>query len=128
MGVEQHPQPAFGDLASVDEWLDRNWDDGVQLETVPPRERITVRTQNHAYELVVLSGETADVLIRGGEFFPRFSRVRLSGATAGGRILKRRGVYVGLCMELVRDRRRIVTSPVREVSRLGVEADDAAEE
>ncbi len=49
--------------------------------------------------------------MRGGEFFPERTPVRLEGSTCGGSILKRRGIYVGLRME-------IVPQPVELISRV----------
>jgi hypothetical protein len=70
-----------------------------------------VQTRNSLYEITVLDGRTGDVLVRGGEFFPVRTPVRLEGSTCGGSILKTRGIYVGLRME-------IVPQPVELVSRL----------
>jgi hypothetical protein len=72
---------------------------------------LAVRTTNSLYEITVLDGRTGDVLVRGGEFFPVRTTVRLEGSTCGGSILKRRGIYVGLRME-------IVPQPVEPVSRV----------
>ena len=61
---------------------------------------LAVRTTNSLYEITVLNGHTGDVLLRGGEFFPERTPVRLEGSTCGGSILKSRGIYVGLRMEI----------------------------
>jgi hypothetical protein len=50
-------------------------------------------------------------VLRGGEFFPVRTAVRLEGSTLGGSILKWRGIYVGLQME-------IVPEPAEMVSRV----------
>jgi hypothetical protein len=72
---------------------------------------LAVRTTNSVYEITVLNGQTGEVLLRGGEYFPVRTPVRLEGSTCGGSILKRRGIYVGLRME-------IVPQPVELVSRV----------
>ena len=72
---------------------------------------LAVCTANSVYEITVLNGHTGEVLMRGGEFFPERTAVRLEGSTCGGSILKRRGIYVGLRME-------IVPQPVEVVSRV----------
>jgi hypothetical protein len=72
---------------------------------------LAVRTTNSLYEITVLNGHTGEVLVRGGEFFPVRTPVRLEGSTCGGSILKRRGIYVGLRME-------IIPQPVELVSRV----------
>jgi hypothetical protein len=64
-------------------------------------ESLAVRTTNSLYEITVLNGRTGEVLVRGGEFFPARTPARLEGSTFGGSILKSRGIYVGLRMEIV---------------------------
>jgi hypothetical protein len=72
---------------------------------------LAVCTANSVYEITVLNGRTGEVLVRGGEFFAERTPIRLEGSTCGGSILKRRGIYVGLRME-------IVPQPVELVSRV----------
>jgi hypothetical protein len=92
-------------------------DDGLQLDSCLPFERIVVRTRNSAYDLVVVSGPQGEMLIRGGRLFPQFRAAQLVGATASGPAVKLLGVYPGLCMEFVVDGRAVITSPVLEVLR-----------
>jgi hypothetical protein len=80
---------------------------------------LAVQTSNSLYEITVLNGHTGEVLVRGGDFFPERTAARLEGSTCGGSILKRRGIYVGLRME-------IVPQPVELVSK--VEHDPATGE
>jgi hypothetical protein len=107
------------ELASFDAWAAREWNEGLQIDTVPDFERLVVRTRHTVYEIIVLCGETGDVLIRGGAFFPEFRRARLTGATGRGSALKLLGIYVGFHMELQLDRQRIVTSRVESIVRQG---------
>jgi hypothetical protein len=104
-------------VAILSSWSDLDWDqaDGLQLETQEEFERIVVRTCNSVYEMIVECGSTGDVLVRGGSFFPSFSKAQLAGSSFGGSFLKQRGIYVGLRMELFHDGRRIVTSPVKSI-------------
>ena len=76
---------------------------------------LAVRTSNNLHEITVLNGRTGEVLVRGGEFFPVRTPVRLEGSTCGGSILRRRGTYVALRME-------IVPRPVEPVSRAEYDA------
>ena len=101
---------------SVDAWVERDWNDGIQIDSCPALEHIEVRTLNSVYEVIVLDGCAGEVLIRGGRFFPEFRRARLAGATARN-ALKLLGIYVGLRMELYVDDQPIVTSAVRRISR-----------
>jgi hypothetical protein len=97
--------------AILDAWSDSEWNDGVQIDQMEELTTLTVQTSNSLYEITVLNGQTGEVLVRGGELFPVRTPVRLEGSTCGGSILKRRGIYVGLRME-------IVPQPVELVSRL----------
>ena len=97
--------------AILDGWSDSEWSDGVQIDQIEELTTLAVQTSNSLYEITVLNGHTGDVLVRGGEFFPVRTAVRLEGSTCGGSILKRRGIYVGSRMEIVRE-------PVELVSRV----------
>jgi hypothetical protein len=97
--------------ASLDAWSVSEWNDGVQIDQMEELTTLAVQTSNSLYEITVLNGHTGEVLVRGGEFFPERTPVRLEGSTCGGSILKRRGIYVGLRME-------IVPLPVELVSRV----------
>src|SRR5438309_3054920 len=97
--------------AILDAWANPEWNDGVQIDQIEELTTLAVQTSNSLYEITVLNGHTGEVLVRGGEFFPVRTPVRLEGSTCGGSILKRRGIYVGLRME-------IVPQPVELVSRV----------
>jgi len=107
-GTETISCPSAGIL---DAWSDSNWNDGVQIDQIEELTTLAVRTTNSVYEITVLNGRTGEVLVRGGEFFPVRTPVRLEGSTCGGSILKKCGIYVGLRME-------IVPQPVELVSRV----------
>jgi hypothetical protein len=85
-------------------------DQGVQINQMEKLATLAVRARNTVYEIAVLNGHTGEVLVRGGEFFPERMAVRLEGSSFGGSILKWRGIYVGLRME-------IVPEPVEMVSK-----------
>ncbi len=74
--------------AVLDCWSEKEWNDGVQIEQTGELEQLAVRTRNSVYEITVLNGLTGEVLLRGGEFFPVRTAVRLEGSTLGGSILK----------------------------------------
>lgn len=109
-------------------WANHDWnqDSGVQVETLRDMDRILVRTYNSVYELIVRSGTHGDVMIRGGKFFPAFTRILLSGSSLGGSFLKRLGIYVGFRMELFLDGETIITSPVTAISVCPLESLNAA--
>jgi len=88
----------------------------VQLEELSALDQLVVKTENSTYEIILLSAATADVLVRGGAFYPVFTAARLAGSSLGGSFLKLRSVHVGFRMELSSDRGFIVTSAVRSVA------------
>jgi hypothetical protein len=83
---------------------------------MPDMDRLSVDTENSTYEVIVISGRSGDILVRGGRFFPEFTPARLAGSSLGGSFLKLRGVYVGFNLEIHFDQRMIVTSRVRRIS------------
>jgi hypothetical protein len=97
-------------------WADHDWRDGVRVDDLAPFDRLTVTTANSTYNCVVVSPSTADLLVRGGAFFPDFTPAHLAGSSLGGSFLKLGTVHVGFCLELVAEGRSIVTSPVRAIA------------
>lgn len=102
--------------AVLNVWNSHSWDDGLHIEQLNALERLTVLTQHSTYEIVVVSPGTAEVLVRGGEFFPQFTAARLAGCTLGGSFLKMRSIHVGFRIEFAVGRGVIVTSPVRTIT------------
>ena len=102
--------------ALLDTWSSHDWTEGVQLESMPDMETLTVRTENSTYEITVISGRTGDILIRGGRFFTEFTPARLAGSSPGGSFLKLRGIYVGFSLEIHFEKRLIITSRVRKIA------------
>jgi hypothetical protein len=118
---EEHASIAYessgtGMSTVIDGWLSRVFDDSIDLRACVPFERINARTSGSLYELIVLAGRSGEVLVRGGRFFPEFREAILCGSTAGGSLLKRRSLGVGLRMEFLVGNRIVVTSPVSELS------------
>jgi len=85
--------------------------DEVQTEQLDEGETITVSTANSTYQMKVVCGSTGEVQVVGGRHFPQTTRVTLLGASVGS-LLKVRSICVGLCLELLYQGRRVVTSPV----------------
>jgi hypothetical protein len=98
--------------AILDAWSDGKWDQGVQINQLPELTTLAVRTQNTVYEITILNGQAGEVLVRGGKFFPERTAVRLEGCTFGGSILKWRGIYVGMRMEIIREPVEMVSETV----------------
>ena len=94
----------------------REWKDGVQIEDLNDLEILFVKTRNSIYEITVICGRDGDILVRGGQFFPQKTAAQLAGASFGGSLLKMRGVYLGLNMEILHDGRTVLTSPVESIT------------
>ena len=87
--------------------------EGVTLTDIEPLSTLFVRTKNSVYRII--ASENSNVLIQGGEFFPKMAQARLNGSGFGGNLLKLEWIGVGLCMEIYQGSQRIITSPVRAI-------------
>ena len=102
--------------AVLSTWNSHSWDDGLHIDQLTALDRLTVLTHHSTYEIVLVSPASGEVLVRGGEFFPEFTTVRLAGSTLGGSFLKMRSIHLGFRIEFAVGRGVIVTSPVRTIS------------
>jgi hypothetical protein len=110
--IRQSAVPASAVLSA---WQTYSWRDGIQIDRLTALDRVTVRTRHSVYEIIVIGSATADVLVRGGEFFPEFTKARLAGCTLGGSFLKLRSIYIGFHIEFALGDGVIITSPVRTI-------------
>ena len=101
--------------AQLDTWTRTDWSTGWALADLPPLQVLDVRTRNSWYEITVVSGETGDVLVRGGRFFPERRTAHLAGSSMGGCFLKLRSIHIGFCLELHAGGQVVVTSPVQHL-------------
>lgn len=101
--------------AILDNWSDDTWANGLQIDHREDMETLAVRTGNSLYEITIIEGQSGEVLVRGGQFFPELTPARLTGATLGGSFCKMRGIYVGFRMELQANGQRFVTTPVESI-------------
>jgi hypothetical protein len=109
-------QTAVPASAVLSAWQSHAWDEGISVDQLPAFDRLVVETRHSTYEIVMTGTGSAEVLVRGGSFFPEFTRARLAGSSLGGSFLKLRSIHVGFCMEFALEKRVIVTSPVRSVT------------
>ena len=65
----------------------------------------------------VLAPTSGEILVRGGRFFPDFTRVRVSGSSLGGGCLKLRGIYAGYLLELEHEGMTVRTTRIQAVDR-----------
>lgn len=89
--------------------------DGISVRDLDPLTTLHVRTCNSHYRIVI--ARQSAVFVQGGRFFPEATDARIEGSSAGGSFLKVGWIGVGLCLEIWARGRRIVTSPVRTISR-----------
>lgn len=89
--------------------------EGINLRDLEPLTTLHVRTCNSHYRIVI-SRQTS-IYVEGGRFFPEATDARLEGSSFGGSFLKMGWIGVGLCMEIFARGQRIVTSPVRSITR-----------
>ena len=100
----------------LDTWSASPWSDGLQLGNLRALETLEVTTKNTVYEITLTDPRSGEVLVRGGRFFPVYTRVLLAGASLSGSFLKLLGIYVGFSMEFHTDDGPIVTTRVREIA------------
>src|SRR5262245_52233403 len=107
--IRQSAVPASAVLSA---WQTYPWRDGIQIDQLTALDRVIVRTKHSIYEIIVVAAASAEVLVRGGHFFPEFARARLAGCTLGGSFLKLRSIYIGFHIEFALGDGVIITSPV----------------
>jgi hypothetical protein len=89
--------------------------DGVCVRDLEPLTTLLVETCNSRYRITISSH--AAIYVQGGRFFPEPTSARLDGSSAGGSFLKVAWIGIGLRMEIFAGGQRIVTSPVRDITR-----------
>jgi hypothetical protein len=102
---------------SLDDLSSLRWTDGFQTDALAPLDELLVETTNTRYAITVLLPSTGDVLIRGGRYFPAYTRARVAGSSLGGSCLKIRGIYVGCFLEIARDGHTVRTTRIRSAVR-----------
>ena len=93
---------------------------GVALGSIQPLASLIVDTRNTRYHIIVRQSD--EIIIQGGTFFPDPTPARLEGASLGASLLRLGWIGLGLRMEIRANGQRIVTTPVRAITR----ADDKA--
>ena len=114
--LDGRPSNLVSSGALLDTWTSHDWSGGVRVDRLAALDRLDVTTCNSRYEIIVLAPSTADVMVRGGAFFPEFTRARVAGSSLGGSFLKLHTIHPGFRLELADGSRSIVTSPVRHIA------------
>jgi hypothetical protein len=111
----QHERTLLPRTATLEGFVDNLADTpGIRLRDVEPLTAIVVRTQNSCYRIVIGHDHTA--IVRGGSFFCEPTPARIDGSGFGGTLLKVGWIGIGLRVEIFANGRRIITSPVREIT------------
>lgn len=88
---------------------------GVALGAIEPLTSLVVETRNTRYHIIVRRSD--EIVIQGGAFFPDPTLARFEGASLGNSLLRLGWIGLGLRMEIRANGQRIVTTPVRTISR-----------
>jgi hypothetical protein len=98
--------------------------DGIQVNELEQDDVLSITTANNTYHVTVIDPETAQVRVRGGDFFRSDTIAQIAGSSLNSSI-KPFGIYVGYSIEFFVHARRVRTSPVR-VIRVLAESERAA--
>lgn len=128
MEIINHPHLAEHILRAVNDNRD-----GIQIDKLEERTKLSVETRNSVYEMVILDNESTDMQIsvelsggtlRDGETrYEDSVRAFFVGSTFGGSLLQLDWIGKDMCMEFFYDGRVLVTSPVENVE---IEAPDGS--
>jgi hypothetical protein len=89
----------------------------IDLGSCAVPDTIVVTTRASVYELIVLGGDEADVLVRGGRHFTEFQRVLFVGSTADSGSFHPRTIGIALRMQFICGDQLVTTSAVQALSR-----------
>jgi hypothetical protein len=91
----------------------------IELDACSELEWFVVRTRRSLYDVIVIEGETGDVMLRGGHFVSGFRRATIGGSFFGGGDVKPGSICAGYRLEFCLDGKSFVTSRIESVSRRG---------
>jgi hypothetical protein len=88
--------------------------DGIQVNELAQDDVLSIETANNTYHVIVIDPETAQVRVRGGNYFHSDTLADILGCSLDSSI-KPYGIYVGSSIEFFVNARRVKTSPVRSI-------------
>src|SRR5262245_28916838 len=97
-----------------DEDTQRAATDGIQVNELAQGDVLSIATANSIYQVTVIDPETAQVRVRGGNYFPNDTIAHVSGSSSDSAV-KPYGIYVGYNVEFSVNARRVRTSRVRDI-------------
>jgi hypothetical protein len=86
--------------------------EGIQVDELAQQDMLSITTANSTYEMTVIDPETAQVMVRGGNYFRSDTLAHVSSSSS---FMKPYGIYVGYAIEFSALTRFIKTSPVRTI-------------
>ena len=122
LNVEDKPKVLVPAPAALDAWSTKTWADGIQINELKQLDTLSIETMHHTYEMTIINPDTAEVLVRGGEFFPEATLAQVRGASLRSSFIKLHGIYIGFNLELSVSSKPLITSRVRSI-RLSQESD-----
>ena len=84
--------------------------DGIQVNELAQNDVLSITTTNNTYHVTVIDPETAQVRVRGGDFFRSDTLAQIAGSS-----IEPFGIYIGRSIEFFVHARRVRTSPVRVI-------------
>jgi len=97
-----------------DQYTRRTATDGIQVNELAQDDVLSITTANNTYHVTIIDPETAQVRVRGGNYFPSDTLAYVSGSSSDPSF-KPYGIYVGCALEFYVNAKRVRTSPVRDI-------------
>jgi len=88
--------------------------DGIQVNELAQNDVLSITTANNTYHVTVIDPETAQLRVRGGNYFRSDTLAYVSGSSSYSSI-KPYGIYVVYSIEFSVNATRVRTSPVRDI-------------
>ena len=88
--------------------------DGIQVNEFAQGDVLSITTTNNTYHVTVIDPETAQVRVRGGDYFRSDTIAQIAGTSLNSST-NPFGIYIGHSIDFFVHARRIRTSPVRDI-------------
>ena len=88
--------------------------DGIQVNQLKQDDELSITTTNNTYHVTVIDPQTAQVRVRGGDFFRSDTVAQIAGCSLDSSI-KPFAICIGYSIEFFVHARRVRTSPVQVI-------------
>jgi hypothetical protein len=112
----EQPGKSGSQPATLERWSRWKSANSVQFDELHELDTVSIETRNHTYEITILNPATAEVLVRGGGFFPQRTVASVSGISTDNTDVKLHGIRVSFKLEILTSTKRIVTSAIRRIA------------